>query len=1040
MVLRKTILLGLLAFGFNKLSAQDKFAEIATRSAVRTQLLVEPKPAVLPNKILPPMVESKKAFLPMDIMDTKEELVAALKKMKEQHAVFLEDKAPAINKTREITLLDKFQWRVETAADRADFMRVLNGGGSWETVRVPHFGKPIGTAVTYYRKIINVSRDALSENKALIIKFKAVDYKADVFFNGHLLGSHEGIFGAFELDASKVAKEGDNVLLVRVSNDYGMLGYGGKKGDKVYAATNLGFDDPNDGWHHGPPGMGIWQDVTMEIRPTLHFTDIFVRPIIEKDSAEIWLELNNASDVDSYVNIRFSIFGQNFEGEVVRDQVYTPATIHIPGTGDLIKPTDWEKKNLAMKNGLNYIKIPVKIKKPKLWSPETPWLYQLQANIVDKGGAVIDAQKQQFGMRSFTMDTISKPKGMMYLNGKPLKLRGANTMGHLDQCVFKKDFSQLVDDILLAKLANMNFLRMTQRVVQPEVYEYADRLGLMLQSDLPIFGVIRRNKLAECVRQAGEMEKQIRKYASSIMVSYINEKFPNGEGEPQRNIDDANEMEAFFRAANEMVLLQNPDRVIKPGDGDYDPPTSGLPDAHCYNAWYNSHGLELGKLHKGYWQLVKPDWYYACGEFGAEGLEDYAIMKKYYPTGWLPQNAEEEKTWRPERIAKSQTYNFHFMWFTPQTSVQSWIAESQRYQAWATKYYTEAFRRDNRMISTAIHLFIDAWPAGWMKSIMDVDRNPKPAFFAYRNGMQPLMVQARTDRYHFKSNEEVKIEAWVCNDKNDIPKGATVSYQWEQNGVFIKGATVAANIQSVKAVFQGYIVFKAPIVAQRTTYQLRISLADSNGKGISESVTEIDVFPASEPAKNSVFVVGSGNAKKLLTDLGMASQQQLNSSYTGAIVIDDYKSYLNRKAEIDAAVENGATCIFLPLQAGAHVIGKDSVEVRNCTMGSYYFVSPTTGHSITNQFKDRDFFFWYDAKKEYVSPLVSALLYEKSEGWNTILRSGQTAWFGANGHANAASEKKVGKGKFIISQIALVDRVKENPTAALFARKLLGVE
>ena len=53
---------------------------------------------------------------------------------------------------------------------------------------------------------------------------------------------------------------------------------------------------------------------------------------------------------------------------------------------------------------------------------------------------------------------------------------------------------------------------------------------------------------------------------------------------------------------------------------------------------------------------------------------------------------------------------------------------------------TEAFRRDRRMNSFALHLFIDAFPAGWMKAIVDVDRQPKPAFFAYRDALTPLMV------------------------------------------------------------------------------------------------------------------------------------------------------------------------------------------------------------------------------------------------------------------------------------------------------------
>ena len=81
--------------------------------------------------------------------------------------------------------------------------------------------------------------------------------------------------------------------------------------------------------------------------------------------------------------------------------------------------------------------------------------------------------------------------------------------------------------------------------------------------------------------------------------------------------------------------------------------------------------------------------------------------------------------------------------------MQDWIEASQEHQAWATKILTESFRRDPDMVSFAIHLFIDAWPAGWMKTIMDVDRQPKKAFFVYRNALEPLMANLRTDRYDY---------------------------------------------------------------------------------------------------------------------------------------------------------------------------------------------------------------------------------------------------------------------------------------------------
>ena len=275
---------------------------------------------------------------------------------------------------------------------------------------------------------------------------------------------------------------------------------------------------------------------------------------------------------------------------------YIPSSTFIPGVGDLAKPTDNQAVRLKMGHGVNYLRIPLDMTGFRWWNPDTPWLYQLQVTVQDEQGNELDAAKQQFGMRSFTMDTVSVPRGRMYLNGEQIRLRGANTMGHLQQCVIRGDTAQLIDDILLAKLCNMNYLRLTQRPVQPEIYEWFDKLGLLNQTDLPLFGSLRRNLFSEAVKQAEEMERLVRKHPSTIMVSYINERFPNAEGQPQRSFGELAEYERLFTALDQAVLITNPDRVIKAGDGDYDPPSPGLPDSHCYNGWYNGHGLGLGKM------------------------------------------------------------------------------------------------------------------------------------------------------------------------------------------------------------------------------------------------------------------------------------------------------------------------------------------------------------------------------------------------------------------------------------------------------------
>ncbi len=845
---------------------EDKFAKIGAQSyQLRTNQLIEPQPKVLPEKYLPDGIDKSAVFVTHKSISTKEELYAELEGMRKQTAPFMQNLSPELPDLRKRVLLSEMKWRVETDQDRSNFLSTLQGEGLWKDVHIPHYGPPLGNAVTYYFKELSIGVEMISKG-SLFICFKGVDYKADVFFNGTYCGSHEGFFAPFEFEVSKYVKPGINKILVKVENEPTTLGSEDGNGNlvignKIYAGGGLGFDEPEIGWHDCPPAMGIFQDCFLEARAPLHLNDIFVRPLPEQSKAEAWIEINNSSANPKEVKLLLSLYGQNFSDTLFENREYIPATTNVPGIGDLAKPTDWKNKTLPMEYGVNYIRVPFEIKNFRWWKPSEPWLYNLQVKLCLGKDTVTDALSRQFGMRSFKMDTVSSPKGRMYLNGNLIRLRGANSMGFEQQDVFTKNWDQLRNDILLAKLCNMNYLRFTQRPVQQEVYDFCDQLGMLNQTDFPLFGGLRRNQFTQAVKQAEEMERLVRKHPSTIMITYINERFPNAGDSPQRSLNTAEEYYRLFAAMDQTILLSNPDRVIKAGDGDYDPPSPGLPDSHCYNTWYNGHGLGLGKMYKGYWQPVKPDWLYGCGEYGAEGLDPLNVMYKYYPKSWLPQTPEEDKKWTANRIAMSQTHKFHYMWFNPQNSLKDWINESQDFQAWATKFVTESFRRDSRMVSAAIHLFIDAWPAGLMKTIMDVDRQPKKAFFAYRDALSPLMVSLRTDRFSWFSGEKARIEAWVCNDKNEVPANCTLRYHVKINGKTITNQKTDAEIPVNSSAFQGYISFAMPPVTQRTKAIVQLGIFDDKENCIYSSSLELAVYPKQGPNLNKVFIIGSEDGK-----------------------------------------------------------------------------------------------------------------------------------------------------------------------------------
>ncbi|MBQ7152938.1 MAG: glycoside hydrolase family 2, partial [Clostridia bacterium] len=576
----------------------DRFARIAKTKVTPREKIAEVQPRQFRERIISldacsgePLPVPKKA-------DTKEELQKLLAAERKAYQPFLSDHAPAIASHREKIAVENF---------------TVDG----EPVTLPHYGGPTGYAKKVYKAQFVL--DKKEDGQLYYICFGGVDYIAVVSVNGRFVGRHEGFFSPFSFEITDVCRPGLNELCVEVENDCVYAGNEDEngrevlEGDKLYAATGLGWDDPVVGWHHCPPGMGIWGDVHVERRNREYIADLYVRPDPENGFAEIWVDAYSADYDLKMLRIDLCICGKNFEDSALEKASFETRT----QDGQYLCRVGLEGRELFCKKGLNEYRIRVPMKDFRLWQPDAPYLYEAQAALVFDGQEK-DTARRQFGMRSFRQDTVSKKKGMFYLNGRALKLRGANTMGFEQQDVLRRDFEQLIDDILLAKICHMNFWRLTQRPVQEQVYEYCDKLGLMTQTDLPLFGVMRRTRYAEGVRQAEEMERIIRSHPCNVVVSLINEPTANGGDEPHRHLRRP-ELEQFFESCASVIRILNPDRVLKYVDGDYDPPSSNMPDNHCYNQWYNGHTIDAGKMHKGYWCAVKPGWYYGCGEFGIEG-------------------------------------------------------------------------------------------------------------------------------------------------------------------------------------------------------------------------------------------------------------------------------------------------------------------------------------------------------------------------------------------------------------------------------------
>lgn len=942
----------------------DIFSQIAKNAKIVAQEKLVP---ILPEKLEEIEVvlsdNSEGSFVPYKKMDSKEELYAQLKKLRADMREFLKDYTPDYEQTETTIPITKFQYS-------------LNGGEKKE-IQIPHYGGPIGRHTAEYTTEISLEKVL---NKRIILCFDGVDYIAKVFVNGEFVGSHEGFFAPFEFDITDQVHTGKNTIKVVVENDFVMMGnhLDGEcddailtDGDKIYAATGLGWDDYKLGWHHCPPGFGIYNKVYVQYRNEEYITDIF--PRVNSQASEIWVECMGATVQEKKVSFLVSIYGQNFQ-ETVFENMQT-----IPTLGQYGVQTGDEDKQLKIANGYNRFILPVEISNRKIWTPETPYLYQVRISMVIDG-EIVSTQKCQFGIRDFVQNEDSEPKGKFFLNGEEIRLFGANTMGFEQQDVYRGDLDQLIDDILLAKICNMNFLRITQRPVQKEIYEYCDRLGMMIQTDMPAFATIRINQYCEFLRQTEEMEKLVRSHPCCVLDTYINEPCRFLNGKPHRAINKI-EMMGLFEAADNVVRLNNPDRVVKHVDGDYHPPRMGMTDTHCYTLWYNGHVLPVNKLHKGYWCHSREGWHVGCGEFGAEGLDYYEIMKEYYPKHWM------EEPFNPQNIIGAQTWDFHHFFYETPESPEEWVKQSHKHQEFAAKIMTSSFRRNMSMNTFAIHLFIDAFPAGWMKTIMDFKRNPKPAYFAYRDCLSPIFCSFRSDRFTFTEKESVRIESYLNVEKGVVDE---LRYMVEYEGRCIYSAAK----QPEDKVFQGYVAFRMPEVSERSQIKVYMG-AFCRGELLHYACEEYEVFPEIE-----------------VQEIEMIS----------------YDDYTEDKQSYDERINNGEKIIFQPLLPGEYVICGKQILVRRCFRGDQYFVSRDTNHPLADDFRPNDFKYFYDSQADMLSPIISATAY--CEDAELIIKCGNV-----NGTENEKNiwrdemgigEIKVGKGSIILNQL-LLDNKEKNP-------------
>jgi beta-galactosidase len=269
-----------------------------------------------------------------------------------------------------------------------------------------------------------------------LLHFEAVDYQTTVWVNGTEIGSHTGGHTPFSFDITDALKPDGNQLVVRVLD--------ATEGYQLHGKQKL---KPGGIWYTRV--SGIWQTVWLEQVPARHVGD-----------------LDFSCDIKSgTLRVMAKIAGLPSEGERIRVTASIDGRQVAEGTS---------ASNTAE----------LKIPEPKLWSPESPNLYDLDVKLTDAAGKTIDSVKSYAALREFGKTRDAKGNLRFTLNGKPLFHWGPLDQGWWpDGLLTPPSDEAMLSDIRFLKDAGFNMIRKHIKVEPRRYYHHCDRLGMLMWQD-----------------------------------------------------------------------------------------------------------------------------------------------------------------------------------------------------------------------------------------------------------------------------------------------------------------------------------------------------------------------------------------------------------------------------------------------------------------------------------------------------------------------------------------------------------------------------
>ena len=338
----------------------------------------------------------------------------------------------------------------------------------------------------WYRRSFEVP--SAMYGKRVRIHFGGVDYRAWVYINGLLAGSHVGENVDFKFEITRFLKAGSNEVVVKVLDDIG---------SGLQPRGKQSRNDQSAGCFYTRT-TGIWQSVWLEAVGSSFIENLSVVP--DPDNSRVVIEAKvNGSDKD--LTLTAEAYA---EGKLV---------------GSDAASGPWQ----------NRLVIPLKEK--KLWEPAAPFLYDLKLTL-GSGKEKVDELKSYFGLRKIAIDGRR-----ILINGKPVFQRLILDQGFYPEGLWTAPSDEaLKNDIVMSMACGYNGARLHQKVFEPRFLYWADKLGYMVWGEYPNAGYGNQPAgFSAVVNEWTEILLRDRNHPAIVGWCAFNENF-EGSGELQQMI------------------------------------------------------------------------------------------------------------------------------------------------------------------------------------------------------------------------------------------------------------------------------------------------------------------------------------------------------------------------------------------------------------------------------------------------------------------------------------------------------------------------